>query len=478
MISKDINQDCINSLKDLGCSTVFYSPGGQNASLIEVIKKNNYFKAYNILDERSLPFLCLGFYKKTNLPSALITTSGSAVLNLIPGLAEAKNLYPKIILITCDRCHSEVRKQCPQTINHQESLKLFSHSYTENPNFGTTTNSYSYPLHVNLRYKNTSNDTIHSSSNDPLDLLILNEKQHNTDSEVLNWIKSYNGYVINEIYSDIQTPSAQNITDLELMSQMQPLNILSIGDIPTSSYWRRAQSKNKIYRYQKNFKKLGHVYAKQIKKEELINLKFKLNKSLKPNNNSRIFPRNSEIAICSDILKLIPNHSNLIVANSSPIRWFNHLKNTGSLFKDNINIYCNRNINGIDGLISTAIGIHLSDSQKLTYLIIGDQSFLYNINCLEIVANYANHNFKIIILQNFGGGIFTNFTSKEISNRKHNFTFQQVSQNFQLNYTQNLVDFENNQIIELICNNEQTYSFVQKIKQGEKYDNLEKHKRI
>jgi len=98
------------------------------------------------------------------------------------------------------------------------------------------------------------------------------------------------------------------------------------------------------------------------------------------------------------ILPSLPNNSQLQISNSSAIRYL-------QLFdlKDSIEVFCNRGTSGIDGSSSTAVGAAVG-SKKETVLITGDISFLYDSNALW--NNYIPNDFKIIVLNNGGGGIF------------------------------------------------------------------------
>src|SRR5690606_19100379 len=68
-----------------------------------------------------------------------------------------------------------------------------------------------------------------------------------------------------------------------------------------------------------------------------------------------------------------------------------------------VDVYCNRGTSGIDGSTSTAIGAAIA-SKKPSLLITGDVSFLYDSNALW--NEYIPKNFKIIVMNNGGGGIF------------------------------------------------------------------------
>lgn len=98
------------------------------------------------------------------------------------------------------------------------------------------------------------------------------------------------------------------------------------------------------------------------------------------------------------ILSKIPNNYMLQSSNSSTIRYL-------QLFDLNptLTVFCNRGTSGIDGSTSTAVGAALISEQP-TLFITGDLSFFYDSNALW--NNYIPSNFRIIIINNRGGGIF------------------------------------------------------------------------
>ena len=94
----------------------------------------------------------------------------------------------------------------------------------------------------------------------------------------------------------------------------------------------------------------------------------------------------------------MPKEIQLQISNSAAIR-YTQLFNIDK----SIEVFCNRGTSGIDGSTSTAIGAAIG-SQKPTVLITGDVGFLYDSNALW--NNYIPKNFKIILINNGGGGIF------------------------------------------------------------------------
>ncbi len=106
----------------------------------------------------------------------------------------------------------------------------------------------------------------------------------------------------------------------------------------------------------------------------------------------------SDFKVFSVILKSLPNKSQLQLGNSSTVRY-------AQLFNLNptLEVFCNRGTSGIDGCTSTAIGAAVASSKQTT-LITGDLSFFYDSNALW--NNYIPKNFRIILINNEGGGIF------------------------------------------------------------------------
>ena len=96
----------------------------------------------------------------------------------------------------------------------------------------------------------------------------------------------------------------------------------------------------------------------------------------------------------------IPDNSQLLVANSMTIRDFDYFWFSG---ESDAVLYGNRGVNGIDGTVSTALG--LATNHQPTYLVTGDLSLFHDLNGLA-VAKTHNLNLTIILHNNDGGGIF------------------------------------------------------------------------
>jgi 2-succinyl-5-enolpyruvyl-6-hydroxy-3-cyclohexene-1-carboxylate synthase len=141
----------------------------------------------------------------------------------------------------------------------------------------------------------------------------------------------------------------------------------------------------------------------------------------------------SDLKAFENILSALPKNIQLQISNSAAIRY-------AQLFDidNSIQIFCNRGTSGIDGSTSTAIGAAVG-SKKPTVLITGDVGFLYDSNALW--NNYIPKNFKIILINNGGGGIFRilpghqeNETFNTYFETSHCLTAEHLAKMYQFDY--------------------------------------------
>ena len=142
----------------------------------------------------------------------------------------------------------------------------------------------------------------------------------------------------------------------------------------------------------------------------------------------------SDLKVFEILTNWIPKKYNIQVANSTPIRYFQlfDLKNKNMMF-------ANRGTSGIDGSTSTAIGRSVQNDSPVL-LVTGDLSFFYDVNALW--NNHIPKNFRIIIINNSGGGIFKilpgfkeNNLFSEFIETQHNLSARLIAKMFNFNYT-------------------------------------------
>lgn len=113
----------------------------------------------------------------------------------------------------------------------------------------------------------------------------------------------------------------------------------------------------------------------------------------------------SSIYAVQQVLRAIPENSRLHIANSNSIRICNYFE-----VANGVPVYGNRGAHGIDGSMSAFVGqANLSD--RLSFLVIGDLSFFYDMNALW--NQYIGRNIRILVCNNSGGAIFYNYPNKK-----------------------------------------------------------------
>ena len=159
-------------LKYNGIKNICICPGSRNTPLILSFINDTFFNCTHHIDERSSAYFSLGISKASQKPSVVITTSGTAVANLLPAVIEADLSMAPLILLTADRPKSLVYTGENQTIKqdtifkdfirdsiHIEANKIKNDKYlftkiqdSINRCFGVKEKSVAGPIHINISF--------------------------------------------------------------------------------------------------------------------------------------------------------------------------------------------------------------------------------------------------------------------------------------------------------------------------------------
>ena len=144
-----------------------------------------------------------------------------------------------------------------------------------------------------------------------------------------------------------------------------------------------------------------HLHGKNNSSDTYLNIWRRLDQEGKKQLSTAIDePHCFEGRTIRELQKQIPEDGQIFVANSMTIRDFDYFWFSG---ESKAVLYGNRGVNGIDGTISTALGLAVNG--RPTYLVTGDLSLFHDLNGLA-VAKTHNLNLTIILHNNDGGGIF------------------------------------------------------------------------
>ena len=107
----------IDQLVECGVKYACVSPGSRSTPITYAISQNKKIQSYVIIDERTSGFFALGLAKQSRSPVLIVTTSGTATVELYPSIIEAYQNRVPIIIFTADRPAYLRNSGANQTIN-------------------------------------------------------------------------------------------------------------------------------------------------------------------------------------------------------------------------------------------------------------------------------------------------------------------------------------------------------------------------
>ncbi|PSW21006.1 2-succinyl-5-enolpyruvyl-6-hydroxy-3-cyclohexene-1-carboxylic-acid synthase [Photobacterium sanctipauli] len=118
----------LEELARLGVEHVCIAPGSRSTPLTLAADRNEKLTIHTHFDERGLGFMALGLAKSTQTPVAVVVTSGTAVANLLPAVAESGLTGEKLVMLTSDRPPELIQCGANQAIRQHG---IFSSHVTE-----------------------------------------------------------------------------------------------------------------------------------------------------------------------------------------------------------------------------------------------------------------------------------------------------------------------------------------------------------
>lgn len=170
-----------NILADLliahGVKHIVLSPGSRNSPLVMAVARRKELQDHVVIDERSAAFIALGMAVQSLQPVALVCTSGTALLNYAPAVAEAFYRGIPLIVISADRPEEWIDQDDSQTLWQQNALAPYvkrscdigAHLEFDNAEWVCNrmindvlieaTNGRKGPVHINIRLENPLSKT-------------------------------------------------------------------------------------------------------------------------------------------------------------------------------------------------------------------------------------------------------------------------------------------------------------------------------
>ncbi|MFC4816681.1 2-succinyl-5-enolpyruvyl-6-hydroxy-3-cyclohexene-1-carboxylic-acid synthase [Flavobacterium sp. GCM10023249] len=450
-----------------GLQHIVISPGSRNAPLTIGFTNNTAFTCYSIADERCAAFFALGMAQQIQKPVAVVCTSGSALLNYYPAVAEAFYNQIPLVIISADRPHDKIDIGDGQTIRQENVFAnhiLYSANLTEEASEENdlkiqealfVANAKKGPVHINVPFEEPLYETVEDLSVRPVLVNLFTEaKEEPATTEFVNlWNASKKKLILlggnypdaiaqeflNRLGEDssvvVMTEVTSNahhsnfITNIDTIitpftdedfKAFQPDILVTIGGMIVSkrikAFLRKYQPKHHWHidelRAYNTFGCLSQhfevapnqFFSTFLPKTNSIDSDYQLNalkiRALRAKMHQIYLEKApfTDLKVFETVLGKLPTAIQLQISNSSPIRY-------AQLFSidKNIDVFCNRGTSGIDGSTTTAIGAAVQTDKPVVF-ITGDISFFYDSNALW--NNYIPQNFKIILINNGGGGIF------------------------------------------------------------------------
>jgi len=514
---------------------IVISPGSRNAPLTIDFTEDPFFSCFSIVDERSAAFFALGIAQQLREPVAVVCTSGSALLNYYPAIAEAFYSGIPLVVISADRpiykvdvgdgqtirqddvfhrhigysanlkqdvAHAleEVKKYAPEWLSSDTvelaQIQVQKHNDAELNKALDVAVKVKLPVHINIPFEEPLYGTITqpsvissisaSEKSDDLQIAGIDNfaniwnassrkmvlvgvnppntlEQHlldklATDPSVIVLTETTSNLhhpnffpSIDSIVAPIEKSSHREI----LFEKLRPQVLLTFGGLIVSK---------KVKAFLREFNPKHHWHIDELKAYDTFfalshHFEMEANNFFREflhtvkNVNSTYFQYWNEVRRgyelnrkkylqqipFSDMLafkhlaKTLPHGYQVQLANSSTVRY-------AQLFDlhESLRIFCNRGTSGIDGSTSTAVGASIF-SEEATVLITGDLSFFYDSNGLW--NDYIRPDFRIILINNSGGGIFRILPGQEDTENfeiffetRHHMNAEHLSKQYGIDY--------------------------------------------
>ncbi|MEY2850779.1 MAG: hypothetical protein RJA96_650 [Actinomycetota bacterium] len=433
----------VRQIIESGITDVVISPGSRNAPLslaFFAAAERKLITVHVRIDERTAAFFALGIIKATGKPVVVVCTSGTAVANYHPAVLEAHHTNAPLLLLTADRPAMLRKTGANQTT---EQARIFGKAVRYFADIDGPVYPMDLPLdslrmgpvHLNLQFDepllpDDSSDWISEIHIAPKSfvnrtkpgtlrlvgargvVVIGHDRAGLSVEEIAKFTKVLGWPVIAEdplSFPDAIAHASIFLTSQEIRSTLIPQSVLVIGRT-TLSRSINAFIKSSPIQYvvdprtatvdtdrqaDRIFTSLPDLQG-VIQSDDWISTWNKVSERTKKLVAS--LDGWNEAVIARTIAAAIPNETALFVSSSRPIRDLEGF----ALPRSGVATYANRGLAGIDGNISTALGI--AYAHKATIAILGDLSFLYDLTGL---INKEAINCRFIVINNDGGGIFS-----------------------------------------------------------------------
>lgn len=420
--------DTLQRLAALGVREVCVAAGARNVSLLRALTLSRHVRLWNFFEERSMAFFALGRIMATGRPVAVVTTSGTAAVETMPAVVEACHQGRPLIVVSADRPRHYRGSGAPQAINQ---TRLFGpHAdfidVAEDSTHGEwPTRLTCRPLQVNVCLEEGLADVSGidfvvpdpASDHSPpptvlhaIDLVLAAGLSNAEAAQLAPVLLALGAPIVAEATANLSA----SLDPLLLrggeraLAALAPQRVLRIGSVPSWRWWRDLEDRPQIevvHLSQAPYPGLARDIGKPV---------FPMNTPLQGSSGTSSAPGLGSALdstlqahpLCEPswmrhLAAAIPAGSSVFLGNSLPIREWN-LAGHG---RPGTTFHASRGTNGIDGLVSTFLGLGADVPES--WIILGDLSALYDLAAPWMLDQLPAANRRIVIINNGGGRIFS-----------------------------------------------------------------------
>lgn len=466
----------LGRLAGLGVGDYVVCAGARNVPLVGSLLarcQDLDLRVWHHFDERAAAFFALGLAKRSGRPVAVLTTSGTAVAELLPAAIEAYYSGVPLVLVTADRPAGFRGSGAPQAIEQAGIFGPYAMAMDVSDAEGFASLAEwtgEAPLHLNVCFEEPRADDRHASwgmepralslnvastsvegpasktatevaatlatafCEEPAGLLVLlGELPQSWRGAVTRFLVSLGASVWAEATSGLrEAPALAGL--LRYGEPVLPRKILRIGGVPSLRLWRDLETNPGVPVLsicRRPFSGLARP-SQLVVIEAFPDFTVPTQEGVLPEPTHfdgsafASFPR-SEPALFHALSREIPSHALVYLGNSLPIREWNSF---AVVDPPHPHAFASRGANGIDGQVATFLG--LSEGEAESWGIFGDLTALYDLNAPALLGSLTPAKRRIVVINNGGGRIFSRLPSmagmasdeKEVTENRHQLGFE------------------------------------------------------
>ena len=442
-----------------GVTDVVVSPGSRSTPLALAAAGHPGLAVHVVLDERSAGFFAVGLGLATGRPAVVVTTSGTAAVELHPAVVEADLAGVPMLLCTADRPPELHHVGAPQTVEQRllfaEAVRWAADPGVPDAAVAGTWRSLAArahaeatvvpgPVHLNLAFRDPLTGDVdpdevppgrpdgqpwHTVERTPpasaealpagVRGVIVAGAGAGGPNRVHALAEAMSWPVLADPRSGCRVPRRTTVAAADAILRACPQRfapdfVLRVGapwaskvlgqwlaslDAPQwlvdpNRLWRDPD--RRVAKVLAALPSAGPGPAPAGWLEQWVNAEAAAQEAIEAT-------AKGEPAIARRLVRDLPDGANLVVSSSMPIRdveWY-------AAPRDGIRVFANRGANGIDGVLSTALGVAAGSPGRPTVALVGDLAFVHDVGALALAARRPDLDCSFVVVDNGGGGIFS-----------------------------------------------------------------------